>query len=165
MSAACHKVNGRQAKPQHTFGEKVISTAVVDIVPGLSLPENELVFLTSRSGGPGGQNVNKLETRVEVRFDVVASSVLSADQKAQVLERLQSRIDKNGVLRVVSQASRSQWQNKQTAVERLTDLLRKALRPRKTRKPTKPSRVAQERRLKAKKVHSERKRNRRRPLE
>jgi ribosome-associated protein len=128
----------------------------------LSIPLSELEFVTSRSSGPGGQNVNKLETRVEIRFDIGNSRSLSEEQKALIHKKLRGRIDRNGVLRMVSQESRSQWKNKQIALEHLADLLKKALRPSKKRMRTYPSAASQRRRLEAKRRRSELKRLRHR---
>ncbi|MGH2568902.1 MAG: alternative ribosome rescue aminoacyl-tRNA hydrolase ArfB [Bacteroidota bacterium] len=129
------------------------------------VPLSELTFRSSRSGGPGGQNVNKLETRVELLFDVLHSPSLTDQQRELVMAALQSRIDDNGILRIVSQESRSQWQNKQLAIEKFTRLLQKALKPRKKRIATKPSRKAREKRLRSKRVHGEKKKLRKIPLE
>jgi ribosome-associated protein len=129
--------------------------------PGLTIPMSELNFSASRSSGPGGQNVNKLETRIELRFDVRNSPSLSEFQKTLIEERLGSRIDERGILRIVSQDSRSQWQNKQAAIERFIELIGKALRPVKKRKQTNPTRSSREHRLQSKRIHSEKKRLRR----
>jgi len=133
------------------------------IIHHITIPLHELTFVTSRSGGPGGQNVNKLETRVEVRFDIRASSALTDRQKTVLLEKLGSRIDVEGILHVVSQESRSQWRNKQIALGLLTKLIRDALKPAKRRKRTKPTRNSKERRLKEKRLRSEKKHSRRPP--
>lgn len=133
----------------------------IEVVAGgltIRIPRSELQFRTARSSGPGGQNVNKLETRVELEFDVRNSSGLTEEQKQVLLDRLRSRINARGVLRVVAQESRSQWSNRERATEKFIDLLQKTLRPRKKRVPTKPSSTARERRLKAKKHRSEKKR-------
>lgn len=127
----------------------------------VTIPMHELKFATSRSGGPGGQNVNKLETRIELRFDISGSRSLSPNEKAVLLEKLRSRLDSQGVLRIVAQESRSQWQNRQIAIEKFVDVMRKALKPRKKRKPTNPTKSAREKRLKAKRIRSERKKARR----
>jgi ribosome-associated protein len=106
------------------------------ITDGLIIPETELTFATSRSGGPGGQNVNKVSTRVTVRLDLNASASLTSEQKALIAERLPGRIDSRGVLRVTSQRHRTQLANKVAAVQRLQDLLREALTERSVRRPT-----------------------------
>ncbi|MCI0706188.1 MAG: aminoacyl-tRNA hydrolase [Ignavibacteriae bacterium] len=121
----------------------------------LVIPFSELRFVTSRSGGPGGQNVNKLETRVELLFDVVHSTSITNEQRAALTANLRSKMDADGVLRIVAQESRSQWQNKQNAVEKFVQLFRIALKPRKKRVATKPSRNAKEKRLKSKRIRSE----------
>ncbi len=121
---------------------------------GVLIPENELVFQASRSSGPGGQNVNKLNTRIVVRFSVRGSTSLSDEQKRQLLSRLTSRIDKEGVLHVASQRHRSQEANRRAAVERLQELVHEALKSKPVRKKTKVSAGARERRLKDKKQRS-----------
>jgi ribosome-associated protein len=123
----------------------------------VSIALSELKFATSRSGGPGGQNVNKLETRVELIFDVNASPSLSEEEKAQILEALRSRVDSEGRIRVVAQESRSQWQNKQRAIEKFSSLLRSALKPRRKRVTTQPSLRSKELRYRKKKRLSEKK--------
>jgi len=126
----------------------------------IRISRSELSFRTARSSGPGGQNVNKLETRVELEFDIPNSISLTGVQKQILLDRLSSRINSKGVLRIVSQESRSQWTNREHATEKFIDLLEKALRPRKTRLPTKPSYQSRERRIRAKKRRGEKKRMR-----
>jgi ribosome-associated protein len=127
----------------------------------IEIPLSELRFRTSRSGGPGGQNVNKLETRVELLFDVLRSASLRDDQKQAVLSALASRIDAEGFLHISSQKSRSQWENKQLVIERLAALLHSALRVRKKRVKTAPTRGSKERRIQSKKKHSQKKQLRR----
>jgi ribosome-associated protein len=124
------------------------------------IPESELVFQTSRSGGPGGQNVNKLNTRVTVLFDVAGSPSLSDSQKEQIRRRLATRVDKTGVLHVVSQKYRSQEANRRAAVERMQQLVQEALKPEPIRRKTRVPVAARERRLREKKQRSERKRQR-----
>ncbi len=124
---------------------------MIEVTENICISEDELTFKTSRSSGPGGQNVNKLNTRVTVLFDVAGSSSLSDEQKRQIHSRLSNRIDKHGVLRVVAQKHRSQEANRRAAVERLQQLLQEALKPRPARKKTKVPTGAHERRLKEKK--------------
>ena len=88
---------------------------MIDIQTGLSIPEGELTFTFSRSGGPGGQNVNKVNTRATLFFDVRNSPSLSEEQKALILERLKGRIDREGVMRVISQRHRTQGDNREEA--------------------------------------------------
>lgn len=126
----------------------------------LIIPSAELRFRSSRSGGPGGQNVNKLETRIELLFDVAGSPSLTADQRELVLKHLHSKIDADGILRIVSQESRSQWINKQDAVNKFVLLLRGALKPRKKRIATKPSKTSKAKRVEGKKMRGEKKRSR-----
>jgi ribosome-associated protein len=134
---------------------------MIEIAANTFLREEELAFKTSRSGGPGGQNVNKLNTRVTVLFDVAGSPSLSDEQRQRVRSRLSTRIDKQGVLHIVSQKHRSQEANRQAAVERLQELLREALTPEPTRKKTKIPRAARERRIREKKRRGEIKQQRR----
>jgi len=121
---------------------------------------SEISFRTSRSSGPGGQHVNKAETRVELLFDVLASPSLNAMQRRRIQERLSSYVDGDGVLHIVNQQTRSQWKNKQGALESLRDLLRTALRPVIKRIKTERTAGSIERRLQRKKIRSERKRRR-----
>jgi ribosome-associated protein len=128
-------------------GLRVTSSVVV--------PADEIRVRFSRSGGPGGQNVNTRDTRVEVVFDVASSSALGPRQRARVLDRLASRLDAEGRLRVVAAEERSQARNRELAVDRLRALLADALRPDPpARRPTRPSKGAEERRLAAKRARS-----------
>ena len=136
---------------------------MIQITNTVSIPLSELSFRFSRSSGPGGQHVNKSETRVELLFDVANSPGLTDAQRARVMRRLSSRIDSAGVLHVTAQATRSQKQNRDLAIERFTRLMQKALQPRKKRRRTRPTQASKERRLRAKKRRSEIKKSRRRP--
>jgi len=124
---------------------------------------NEIVLTTSRSGGPGGQNVNKVNSKVTLQFDVKGSQILTPDEKETLLEKLSSWITRDGVLIVNAQSTRSQLQNKEEVVEKFDRLLVKAFAKRKPRKATKPSKSARQERLKKKKAVSEKKKWRRKP--
>lgn len=127
---------------------------------GIFIPADELVFKFSRGGGPGGQNVNKVNTRVAVFFDAVNSRSFSDEQKERILRRLASRADKDGVIRVVSQQYRTQKANREAAVGRLEELLRAALKKKKVRKKTRVPESARRERLEKKKRRSILKRQR-----
>jgi ribosome-associated protein len=127
---------------------------MIEITGGTFINEDELVFKASRSGGPGGQNINKVNTRVMLLFDVANCGSLSDLQKQRILTRLATRTDKNGVLRVVSQKFRTQRTNRNAAVERLQDLLTGALKIRPIRKKSKVPYAAKQRRLEEKRRRS-----------
>ena len=133
---------------------------MININDQLSIPQDELSFTASRSSGPGGQHVNKVSTRVTLRFDVVNSPSLTLDQKELILTRLATRISKEGVLRVVSQKTRSQAANRELALERFVRLLQEALEKRPERKPTKVPAAAKQKRLTDKRHRSQLKRER-----
>ena len=117
----------------------------------LVIPSNELKWRFSKSSGPGGQSVNKTDSRVELVFDIKRSSVFGPFHKQRLLERLQNRCV-NGCLNIVASEERSQYQNRQLAMARLADLLQEGLKPPpKARKATKPTRASQKRRVTAKK--------------
>ncbi|HOI94817.1 MAG TPA: alternative ribosome rescue aminoacyl-tRNA hydrolase ArfB [Syntrophobacter fumaroxidans] len=133
---------------------------MIRITNRISIPEEELSFTASLSSGPGGQNVNKLNTRVTLRFDLANSPSLSPEDKALIATRLATRIAKDGILRVVSQSTRSQHANRELAVERFVELLKSALKRAPVRKETRVSKAAKERRLEEKKLRSSVKRQR-----
>jgi len=133
---------------------------MIRILPGLSIPEEELTFTASRSGGPGGQNVNKVNSRVTLWFDVGASRSLSPEQKRRVISKLATRVSGEGVMRVVARGSRSQAVNRDAAEERFAELLRIALAPSKLRVKTGVPATKRRSRVEEKRRRSEIKRER-----
>jgi ribosome-associated protein len=133
---------------------------MIPILPGLLIPENELTFSASRSGGPGGQNVNKVSSKVTLAFNVRESAALSDEQKRRINGRLATRINKEGVLQVVSQRTRSQDLNRDDAVERFAELLRRALTPKTPRVRTRVPAGAKKQRVDEKRKHGLTKRTR-----
>ncbi|HEX6862240.1 MAG TPA: alternative ribosome rescue aminoacyl-tRNA hydrolase ArfB, partial [Thermoanaerobaculia bacterium] len=115
---------------------------MIPITDDLAIPDEEVTFATSRSGGPGGQNVNKLETRVTLRFDVAASPTLTEEQKARLRERLATRITRAGILHVSAQKHRTQGANRDAALARFAELVREALAEETPRKKTRMSKGA-----------------------
>ena len=129
----------------------------------VSIPMDEIGITFSRSGGPGGQNVNKVETRVTVRFNPRTSSALTAAQVGWIEQRLASRMTKEAEIILNSELTRHRERNRKDALDRLAGLIREALRPRKKRRPTRPTRASKERRIGQKKRRGEVKRRRRPP--
>lgn len=134
------------------------------VTPRVTIPGDELAIAFSRSGGPGGQNVNKVASKVELRWNPTTSSALSAalteDERAWLLERLKRRLTGDGTLIVTSSATRDQQKNRDDATKKLALIVRTALHRPKPRKPTKVSRGAKRRRVADKRHHAEIKRNR-----
>lgn len=118
---------------------------------------SELEFSASRSSGPGGQNVNKVSTKISLRFDVLKSAILSEEQKQLLLQKWASHLTKEGVLLVHAQDKRSQLQNKEAVLIKLDRLLTKAFAVKKARKATKPSKASKRKRVDSKKLRGEKK--------
>jgi ribosome-associated protein len=129
----------------------------IRVTRSVSLPLAEIELRTSRSSGPGGQHAQKTETRVEALFEVAASATLSDAQKRRLLERV------GPVVRAVAQDERSQWRNRELALERLAAAIQKGLHVPRARRPTTPTKAAKERRLGAKRIRSRTKRLRKPP--
>jgi ribosome-associated protein len=135
----------------------------IQVTETVTIPPAELHFQFSRSGGPGGQHVNRTASQVELTFDVLNSPSLNAAQRARVLSKLKSYIDTRGILHLTSQTTRSQHRNRAEVVERFALLLQRALHVPRRRIPTKPSAAAEARRLAAKLRTRGVKQQRRRP--
>ncbi len=134
--------------------EPSASAELIPINADLAIPASELHYHFSRSSGPGGQHVNRSETRVELLFDVTHSPSLSDVQRERITSRLANMLDGEGVLRIVASATRSQTDNRADAVTRFQSLLRAALQRRKRRIPTQPGVGARERRLTEKRTRA-----------
>ncbi|MFZ1806753.1 MAG: alternative ribosome rescue aminoacyl-tRNA hydrolase ArfB [Cyclobacteriaceae bacterium] len=131
--------------------------------PNIEDIRDELVFTTSRSSGPGGQNVNKVNSKVILKWDVANSTQLNENQKDIIFNKLKSRLTKENVLVLHEQESRSQLVNKETVIIKLNDLLKKAFVVKKKRKPTKPTKTSVHKRVKEKKLKGEKKQWRQKP--
>lgn len=129
-------------------------------LPNLTIPSRELEWTAVRSSGPGGQNVNKVSTKVELRFDFEESSHLTVAVKARLRGLAKHRLDGDGRILITSQVTRNQPQNLEDARNRLAELIAKAMVTPKKRRPTKPSKAAKRRRVNDKRVHSKKKQSR-----
>lgn len=136
---------------------------MIQITPSLSIDENEIQLDFIRSSGPGGQNVNKVATGVQLRFRIEANTTLPEDVKLRLRRIARNRITEEGVLIIEARRFRTQEANREDAVARLVGLIYQAAQKPKTRKQTKPSAASQEKRLQAKKIRGSIKRTRRTP--
>jgi ribosome-associated protein len=154
-----------RAAPHDVVATPAEDTSGIRINARVTIPRTEIGVRTTRSSGAGGQHVNKTESRVELVWNVQTSRALSDAQRARVATALASRLTAGGELRIVASETRSQHQNRELAEARLADTVRAALIVPKVRKPTKPSKAAKRARLDKKRKHSEKKRERRRPVD
>jgi ribosome-associated protein len=132
----------------------------VVVTPQVTIPAGELALAFARSGGPGGQNVNKVASKVELRWNPTTSAALTEDERTWLVHRLKSRLTSDGTLIVTSTATRDQLKNRDDATSKLALIVRAALDRPKPRRATRPSRAAKRRRIADKRHHAERKRNR-----
>ncbi len=134
---------------------------MIEITPTIALNEDELQFEFIRSSGPGGQNVNKVATAVQLRFDLMGSPSLPEDVRLRAAKLAGKRLTDDGILLLTAKQFRTQIRNRERVVDQLVDLLRRAAKPPKIRRKTRPSRAAKERRLESKRRRSAKKSNRR----
>jgi len=136
----------------------------LSVTPTVIIPARELRWSATRSGGPGGQNVNKVSSKVDLRFDLANTTALTEPQRARLMALAKNRIDEDGAIQVVVQDTRDQQKNLELARTRLAEMIRACLRPPKARKATRPSLGSKRRRLDDKKKQGEKK-ERRRPVD
>jgi ribosome-associated protein len=137
--------------------------ASLEILPGVRLDANEIRFTYAHSGGPGGQNVNKVETKAVLRLQITKSPSFNEAQRARLTEQLANRLTRDGELVLHASRHRQRERNKEDAIERLVAILRGALEVQKKRRPTRPTRGSKRRRLDSKRKNAEKKRLRRDP--
>jgi len=137
----------------------------VDVAPGIHIPAAEIEVSAISGGGPGGQHVNKSATRVAIKWNVRTSRALREDQRERVLDKLASRLDSDGCIRIVAGEFRSQQQNRRAALERLQHVVARALIVPRARRATKPTYGSVQERLSTKRQRSQTKQQRRRPID
>jgi ribosome-associated protein len=148
----------------HRAGADLETGEGIRVDDTLLIPRGELDVRASRSSGAGGQHVNKTSSRIEISWNIAGSRVITDEQRDRLLDKLASRLSDDGAIRIVASETRSQLRNREAAERRLAETIGKALVVPKKRKPTRRPRAADEARLTEKKKHSERKRERKRPI-
>ncbi len=138
---------------------------MIQISPSIQIDERELQFDFVRASGPGGQNVNKVATAVQLRFDIVHSPALASDVKGRLIRSAGKRVNADGVLLIEARRFRTQEANREDAIQRFVELLRRSLVPPKPRRKTRPTAASREKRLQGKKRKGEVKRTRRKSYE
>lgn len=147
--------------PDDPIAQATIAASGIDVAPGVRIPETELLLRAITGSGPGGQHVNRSATRIELRWNVRMSRALNDAQRARVEQKLASRLDSEGMLRIVAGEYRSQQQNRRAAMERLRAVVSRALVVPPSRKATRPTRASVERRLDDKRRRADTKHDRR----
>lgn len=145
-------------------GGEHTETEGIRVNESLTIPRAELVMRATRSSGAGGQHVNKTSSRIQISWNLRDSRAITDEQRERLMQRLASRISDEGIIRTVASDTRSQLRNRETAERRLAETVAKALTVQKKRKPTRRPRAANESRLTEKKKHSDKKRERKRPI-